>query len=422
MPCRKDCSVALQRDLPVVEATVVAELGEALAAAAGGIDLARLGELLPLGLGGVLRADGDPGHDEHGDERARDRDHAPACGKTDLEPVGPAVQPGEREAQARGEHHAGDDDDRGRPALVDGGRRRGVVGGEGVGAPAHGDGDGRRGHAGDQTRERAARAREQQVGDDADRHDEDRAAREGEEDGAREHRERGGGEHADDARLAQRRREVQARDPAHRAEEAERVPVRDRIAQAVGLERRADRPHVRQHAGDEADAADDERGGGEAPQDTTRTAEAAGHQPGGDEHEEVEQRPVELDERAGRRVGPAGGHERPDRVERERTDRERQRAARGRERVVGGRQPDEQDEPDADGRISDRAGEEAARVEGQPDDQRHRARRRREGCETACDIPRARAYPRVGWGRAGRWLRWSRKLSRDTYRQVSAKR
>ena len=150
---------------------------------------------------------------------------------------------------------------------------------------------------GDQGADQAAGGAEQDQQPDADDGGEDRAAREREVERHHEHRDRRRAGQAHPGRLAQARRHPEVQDEPDRAQHPERVPVGERELQPLDLDAGVRRQLLGQEAGQQRDQAERRDREPEPAQEQPEVARLARHEPEQHEHEQVEQRAVELDDR-----------------------------------------------------------------------------------------------------------------------------
>ena len=219
---------------------------------------------------------------------------------------------------------------------------------------------------------RPARPRQHQVGDDPDAAGAIAPREKVKYSRRREQRDRRGAHDPRQRRAPGPGRHLQAEDDAHRGEQPERVPVGDRVAEPVVGEVERDRPDVGQKPRRHSDRADRRRS---PPPDPRRATEAArlppDRQPEQHQRGEVEQRAVELEQRAGGRVRPGPREQRPDGEGGQRPRGQRERRAQPGEGLLG----EARSSPRGASRKHDRhqplgVGEIPARVEGEVDDER----------------------------------------------------
>ncbi len=169
--------------------------------------------------------------------------------------------------------------------------------------------------------------------------------------------------------LPRARCHVGASEDAQPGKQPERVPVGERIAEPVVGHVGRDRPDVGGHSGDQRDRAYGHRGHGQPGGHQPEVANRVGERAEEDQQQQVQQSAIELHQRAGRRIRPLCGRQRPDRVQREQADRGGGGGADAAERPFGHRHPnceDQRHDKRCQGGVTD---EEPARVDAQVDNQ-----------------------------------------------------
>ena len=155
-----------------------------------------------------------------------------------------------------------------------------------------------------------------------------------------------------------------------RRQHPERVPVGERIAQALGVDVPADGPHPGEHPRDQGDPRHDHDPRGHTAQEPLEVPPLPGKRGEQHEHEQVEQRPVELEQGAARGARPPRGGQDPNREEPERHARHRAGRADPAERVARHSGANHEHHRDRDGEQRRRTREEPPAAEAQVDHQR----------------------------------------------------
>ena len=296
------------RDLPVGDAPVVADLREPLARRLADLHLGVGRELVPAAADLVRatgaeedehRGDERPGGDQARHERPRARDGQAA--ELRVQRQAERAQ-GHRDARDDGQLH------RRLVARVEGVlRRMGELEPLAVGRVADEHHQGGRRRGGDEPREHRARPPEHQQRHDADHGGEQRPARDREvDDRAAEGDARGGDDpgRPGRARVAGDR---QARDRAQRADQPGGVPVARRPAQPLAQEVLVDPEAIGQQPHAERGDRDRQGAEGDAVQQAARPGPGMAEQAEDDQRRRVEQHAVVLEQRPRGRVGPPAG-------------------------------------------------------------------------------------------------------------------
>ena len=123
------------------------------------------------------------------------------------------------------------------------------------------------------------------------------------------------------APLSQRAGEVEREDDAQRSQQPERVPVGDRVAQTLVGDVGGRAPHIGRHAADQPGQAHDRSAEGQAADQPAHVERTRADRAEQDQHEQIQPRSIELDQRPARRVRPQRRGERQGRVQAHRGDR-----------------------------------------------------------------------------------------------------
>ena len=172
-----------------------------------------------------------------------------------------------------------------------------------------------------------------------------------------------------EAPFAQRAGEVKREHDAEHGKQPERVPVGDRIAQPLVGDIRRGVPHVGRHATDQPGQAHDRRTDHQTSDQPAHVRRACANGAEEDQHQQIQARAIELDQRPAARVRPERRGERERGVQAQGTDRHERGGRQSLERIVRAHDPYQQDLGEHDHRQRGRGGEIAPGVEAHEYDQ-----------------------------------------------------
>ncbi len=281
----------------------------------------------------------------------------------------PTVQRKHERSECAGRDNGDEDDHRDLVPLGDRCRGRRMDRGQQIGAIGEYHGHRSRRNDRDERPQQRRRAAEQDEHNRSENQGCDCSSGKGEKQRGGGDRDTGGGKHAQPSVLPRVGAETDQKQDAEGSEDSQGVPVGERVAEAACRHPRSDRPDARQHAADQGDGADDERSSGQTPQHQRHPPDPPGQEAEQQQQQQVEQGPVKLDQRPPEGVRPQSRGECPGRIGGEQAHHDGMTAGHAGEGPLGEQDPDDEDRQDDEGGKRHRAGEEAAALEGEVDDE-----------------------------------------------------